>query len=367
MLRECECAAGMGPTSHCKHTVAVLLALLDFTLHNVVLLELSCTDTLQTFHQPRRKRVGSPIKACNLKVHGCDSATLIYDPRPSKYHSMPGYPDYVKNLTVNYAATHQSNIPLLQTVPPVNMYATANDHDYFSKTPAELFLDTRNVTTITPEEADQLEEATVKQRECTLWKEERQKRLPSSLFGRIVKAKSDGAKQNIAKDIINGSSIPRSRQIAHGISNEAKARSAYEAKYGLKVTPCGIVVSPEWPYLPCSPDGLVGEDITLEIKCPYTAKEQEVNPHTVPYIKENCVHQYELDPKHDYYHQVQAHMMLTERSMAHFVVYTNKEVKKINVPYDPPFAENMRKQLSSFFENVFKPMYLKKMFFLDKI
>ena len=216
---ECECAAGMGPTSHCKHTVAVLLALLDFTLHNVVLLELSCTDTLQTFHQPRRKRVGSPIKACNLKVHGCDSATLIYDPRPSKYHSMPGYPDYVKNLTVNYAATHQSNIPLLQTVPPVNMYATANDHDYFSKTPAELFLDTLNVTTITPEEADQLEEATVKQRECTLWKEERQKRLPSSLFGRIVKAKSDGAKQNIAKDIINGSSIPRSRQIAHGISN----------------------------------------------------------------------------------------------------------------------------------------------------
>lgn len=48
----CECPAGKGPHGTCKHIAAVLLLMVHFNETKELLVEKSCTETLQKFHRP---------------------------------------------------------------------------------------------------------------------------------------------------------------------------------------------------------------------------------------------------------------------------------------------------------------------------
>ena len=115
---ECECAAGMGPSACRKHIQAALLALVDFTSGKPPKLEQTCTVQLQSFHKPRHLHTGSPVQARNLKMRRKPLESLNFDPHPVKFWKMPGYPDFVRNLTLNFAVNSGNHIPLLQTVQP---------------------------------------------------------------------------------------------------------------------------------------------------------------------------------------------------------------------------------------------------------
>lgn len=56
-----------------------------------------------------------------------------------------------------------------------------------------------------------------------------------------------------------------------GVDQEPAARAAYEAHTGTTVTEVGFIDHPEIPMAGASPDGFLGEDGCLEIKCPTTA------------------------------------------------------------------------------------------------
>ena len=56
-----------------------------------------------------------------------------------------------------------------------------------------------------------------------------------------------------------------------GTDTEPMARSAYEAATGHFVTEVGFIRHPELEWAGASPDGLVGDDGLVEIKCPNTA------------------------------------------------------------------------------------------------
>lgn len=55
-----------------------------------------------------------------------------------------------------------------------------------------------------------------------------------------------------------------------GIDNEDAARQAYEAHTGVFVDDMGIAPHPTLKHTHASPDGLVGDDGLIEIKCPNT-------------------------------------------------------------------------------------------------
>jgi putative phage-type endonuclease len=57
----------------------------------------------------------------------------------------------------------------------------------------------------------------------------------------------------------------------HGITQEPFARAAYEAAQGVMVEEVGFVRHPTIEWAGASPDGLVGDDGCIEIKCPNTA------------------------------------------------------------------------------------------------
>jgi len=60
-----------------------------------------------------------------------------------------------------------------------------------------------------------------------------------------------------------------------GIAHEPVARSRYEEVTGMLVDLCGFAIHGGIPFFGASPDGLVGEDGLIEIKCPTTTTYME--------------------------------------------------------------------------------------------
>ena len=58
------------------------------------------------------------------------------------------------------------------------------------------------------------------------------------------------------------------RALQWGTDVEPYAREQYELETGNVVTESGFIVHPEYDFAGCSPDGLIGDDGGLEMKCP---------------------------------------------------------------------------------------------------
>ena len=265
---QCECAAGMGPTAHCKHIRATLHALVEFSAGKDLHLEVTCTDTLQTFHHPKKRHFGSPIKATGLKLGKFDDTSLIFDPTPADYYESPSkLNSRIKNETINYAALTKLSVPLLQCIPPAITFAINNDHDYLHLSPANDFLLSSGIAAfgISTFEVHNIEANTRQQANCPQWHTERCKRLHSCNFGRIAKAAHRTDFNKLASTLMTPRQEVFSSALLHGKKFESVARRNYELAKGVSVTKSGIVVDFSRPYLGCSPDGLVGLDRVLEV------------------------------------------------------------------------------------------------------
>lgn len=63
----------------------------------------------------------------------------------------------------------------------------------------------------------------------------------------------------------------QSAAMLHGTETEPQARAMYELETGLDVEEVGFINSPTIDWSGASPDGLVGKDGLIEIKCPQPA------------------------------------------------------------------------------------------------
>lgn len=81
------------------------------------------------------------------------------------------------------------------------------------------------------------------------------------------------------------------------------------------------------PYLAASPDGLIGKDGIIEIKCPPSIKEytpeEAVDKKKIKYMISDGK-KVTLKKTDNYYYQVQAQLNITERNYCYFVVWTPK-------------------------------------------
>ena len=62
---ECECPVGIGPNAACKHVLGMLLMLAHFSKTGELLVQLSCTEQLQSFNRPSKKYEGPPVQVQN--------------------------------------------------------------------------------------------------------------------------------------------------------------------------------------------------------------------------------------------------------------------------------------------------------------
>jgi len=120
-----------------------------------------------------------------------------------------------------------------------------------------------------------------------------------------------------------------SKPMEWGMDNEVHARAMYEITTGELVKEVGFVDHPTIPRFGASPDGLVGVDGLLEIKCPDTKK------HLYTIETRNIDRQYQI--------QMTAQMMCSMRKWCDFVSYDPRLPVKlcmvvIRYPFDMDLA-----------------------------
>lgn len=157
------------------------------------------------------------------------------------------------------------------------------------------------------------------------WLEARLGRLTASRIAEAVAKTKNGwgaSRANLMAELIAerltgvAAENYKSQAMQWGVDTEAEARIAYEFRTDATVEPAGFVEHPSIGMSGASPDGFVGQDGLVEIKCPNTAT------HIDTLLGQFVPGKYVL--------QMQWQMACTGRQWCDFV------------SYDPRLPENMR-------------------------
>lgn len=123
-----------------------------------------------------------------------------------------------------------------------------------------------------------------------------------------------------------------------GTVNEQGARAEYTLETGNAVQECGFYVHPEHDWLGASPDGLVGDDAIVEIKCPYSQRDK--NP---PQFKSI------IEQPH-YWAQVQIQLACTGRGKCYFYQWSPYGTMLEQVVIDEDWLQSAIPDLQAFYE-----------------
>ena len=170
------------------------------------------------------------------------------------------------------------------------------------------------------------------------WRQQRAGKFTGSRFNDLLSKQTSKAYQDLIFDIaterISGipAEIPKGLALAWGKDMESTARTAYEFATGNVVDIAEFIQHPELPFVGCSPDGLIGKDGGLELKCPKVSRVHlERFIHGVP---------------HEYVPQIQGCMWVTGREWWDFASYDPRmppaqRLLIITVPRDAVFIQKL--------------------------
>ena len=113
------------------------------------------------------------------------------------------------------------------------------------------------------------------------------------------------------------------RQTRWGNEHESAARQLLSEAIGEEIHEVGSIIHSEIPYFRGSADGVTASgSIPAEIKCPYDPLKHQANLNLV---------RTGLDLKHEYYAQIQAHMMIHGADKCYFASYDPRRAEPDNL------------------------------------
>ena len=204
--------------------------------------------------------------------------------------------------------------------------------------------------------ADKIEGKTRQQSGCRTWHQEREWRVTASKFGDIGNATYRRNWEKLCSSIYTKQNLA-TPPIVHGRQYESIAIEDFQVKRGVKVDKAGLFICAETPYLAASPDGLVGDSHVVEVKCPYSGRNEMIRPHSKFFPFLECVNgnvQLKVNSKH--YAQVQGQLAITMRQTCYFVVYTFVDLHVEEIQYDAEYWQHsLLPKLSLFYTKHFRP------------
>jgi predicted phage-related endonuclease len=128
-----------------------------------------------------------------------------------------------------------------------------------------------------------------------------------------------------------------------GVDQEPIARAEYEVKTGNFVDQIAFVDHKTIPMFGCSPDGLIGEDGLIEIKCPNTATH-------IDYVMADKV-------PTKYIPQIQCQLAVTNRKWCDFVSFDPRlpdglQMLIVRVNRDNEYIEKLQDRVVKFLDEV---------------
>lgn len=168
--------------------------------------------------------------------------------------------------------------------------------------------------------------------------------VPSaSSFDKIITTKGEASKQRekylyqLAGERVSGKPQEsyQNGAMQRGIELEAEARSLYELRHDVMVGLVGFCYPDKKRLVGCSPDGIVGADGLLEIKCP------EIQTH-VAYLLDGTA-------PTEYFQQLQGQLFVTGRKWVDFMsYYPGLKPLIVRVEPDKAFQAALAKELKTF-------------------
>ena len=173
------------------------------------------------------------------------------------------------------------------------------------------------------------------------WFEARKGRITGSVVGAILGLNPYKNAADVMRDML-ADAAGKQREFqgndatAWGTMNESGAIFDYEMETGNKVEKCGFYTFEEW--LGASPDGLVGDDGLIEVKCPYRLKNDES-----PAFKTAAEQPY-------YLAQIQIQLLVTGRQWCDFWQWSPNGISLEKVPKDAKWLARAMPVLREFYE-----------------
>nr|XP_032801379.1 uncharacterized protein LOC116938369 [Petromyzon marinus] len=281
--------------------------------------------------------------------------------------------------------------------------ASAGKEDFVATVP------THPLRKLTPDQVEQVERATRGQSDNEAWFAWRQGRITASVAHsiahcRYVSGHSDRVPESYLRSLLPPPAAAAARNLRTpallwGRDMEATAVELYRqtkqrqmnGRYVVRVSPCGLYVDAERPWLAASPDGLVTlepvapsvrdldpsspsprspppaveatQRLLLEVKCPYKHRAGSVREawasdrkFCLDVVEQGGRTSYELKREHSYYTQVQCQLAVSRLLLADFVVYTEEDLAIAPVPFDADFWKQTLERLSTFYDKAVRPL-----------
>lgn len=148
--------------------------------------------------------------------------------------------------------------------------------------------------------------------------------------------------------------------LLYGIENESIAIQKFQEQTGIDVLKCGLFIDKENPFLAASPDGLIGSDAIVEVKCPYASRnytiENAIVDKTLDYLTLGNDGHIALKPTHNYMYQIQGQLHITKRDICYFIVYTKLDLMYCKIERDDLFwVDKMQLYLEKFYMKALLP------------
>lgn len=152
-------------------------------------------------------------------------------------------------------------------------------------------------------------------------------RLTASVFGKICKLRKTTSRAKTIEALLYGT-FQGNLATKYGVEHEEVAKEQLANILGVNIEPSGLFVDSEQFYLAASPDGLIGDDGLVEIKCPSSAKSVSPEEAIENKIIKCCVLKnnktLHLKKNDNYYYQIQGALHISRRDYCYFCIWTPK-------------------------------------------
>lgn len=191
------------------------------------------------------------------------------------------------------------------------------------------------------------------------WFNERKFRLTASKFGEILKSTENRNLEKFCESLYSPPNLS-TPAVIHGKTYEPIAVELFEKHFQTKVSKCGLFVNEDFPNFAATPDGIVDEETLVEVKCPFSSRNEEISD-SITFLEKNSSQMLQLKTDHKYYFQIQGQLAICRRNRCFLLVYTFKELLVLEIKYDDNFVKNMLKCLDKFYFETYLPFVSTKL------
>lgn len=189
------------------------------------------------------------------------------------------------------------------------------------------------------------EKQTINQSESVLWHELRYARITASKAHEAAHCHT--LEGSLVETVLGANSLKDSAAMMRGRTLEKEVRREIEKIKGIKINLCGLKISPQYPVMGASPDGICN-DYVIEIKCPSTEKA------ITNYIKNGQITE-------KYNAQIQMQMFFSKKKQGLFCladVYfeSSKSISILTVDYNEQYCLDILKKCTAFWKTAIFPV-----------